>query len=166
MLIGNSSSCFLDACELAFGLSAHTVAARMKQVTPDCPFETIGYPPTLVGAASLELYGLGLARIDPVPTTFDAEGNPARIPGTEGFVEYVSSWFRRPGFRCVIQGPKLTDGEEHACAWNGQAWIDPSNPEQGLAAPTVNVRTIWLFTLPAEAEAPADAEPESADSDD
>lgn len=165
MLVGNNSSCFLDACELAFGLSAHMVAARMKSVTPDCPFDEVGYPATLVTAACLEMYGIGLAKVDPVPTMFDDKGEHNKVPGTDHYVEHVSKWFGRPGFRCVIQGPRASNGLEHANAWNGQFWLDPSQPDHPMEGPNVNIRSMWLFTLPTEGEGQPQPEAEVVSDD-
>lgn len=160
MLLKTPSSCFIDACELAFGLEAHVVAARMKQILPDVAFDEVGYVATVLNVASLELYKIGLSKIDMVPAIFDVDGEPVKLTGCDPLVTHVSSWFRRPGFRCVAQGPRDHDGEEHANAWNGRFWIDPVFPDQPIEQPNVRVRTLWVFTVPPEsAPLPEESEP-------
>lgn len=148
MPVGKPGSCFLDAAELALGVPSVVVRAFIYHHFPDADCDNKGYHPTLLNIAMLELYKIGVTQIDAQPTDVDPEtGETVRRPGHENVVERLTQWFRRPGFRCVVTGPKA-DGNEHANAWNGQHWIDPANPETPIDEPNVNIRSIWVCTLP------------------
>jgi len=139
----SKSSCFIDACELAFGGNAEIVAELYKKLAPaENPDET-GYHPSLVNMIYLENHESALTEIDLVPVNQDgsAKEDHEKITGT------VIDWFKRPGFACVLTGPNV-NGEEHAIAWRGGRFIDPANTELVIEEPTIQIRSVWVLTLP------------------
>lgn len=154
-------SCFVDAAYLALGVPAQIVQAYVNHHFPEADCDQNGYHPTLVNVACLELYKIGLVQIDPSPVVYKESG-PEPLPGHEKVVEHLTKWFGRPGFRCIVTGPKA-DGQEHANAWNGQCWVDPSNPTEPLNQPTIDIRSVWVTTIP-EGQRKSD-EDEGAESD-
>lgn len=150
MLVNKPGSCFLDACELALGMPAHVIAAYIKLNFPEADCDNLGYHTSYVNVASLELFKIGMSQVDATPAGFDHKsGEPTNRDPSGAVAAHLSSWFSRPGFRCVITGP-ATYGHngEHANAWNGQGWFDPVAPETVMQEPSIDIRSIWVTTVP------------------
>lgn len=148
MLLKAKASCFADACDLALGAPADQVLEGYLELVPEAnPWEN-GFHPHVVSAVLLDKFMIGLTQIDLIPTgQADDE-----LGSMDIFTDRLISWFRRPDFRCVVTGPKVDGGGEHALAFNGGTFIDPAGP-QVLEEPNINIRTLWLLTLPPEVEA-------------
>ena len=159
--ISKPGSCFADACYIALGVPAKVIQAYLNHHFPEADCDNAGYHPTLMNIAILELYKIGLVQVDPSPVIHTDEG-PQPLPGHEKVVERLTKWFSRPGFRCVVTGPRA-DGMEHANAWNGEIWVDPSNPTVPLEEPTVNIRSVWVTTIPPELKTPTEEGDTSVD---
>lgn len=157
MLVSKPGSCFVDACQLALGVPADVLRAYIYNFVPESDCDNLGYHPTIVNIAMLELFKIGLSQIDPVPVDY-VDGGSLPREGGDKITERLSSWFSRTGFRCVVQGPRLDNEQEHANAWNGSFWIDPADPGTQLDQPNVNIRCVWLTTLPPHS--PAQTSPE------
>lgn len=152
--ISEPGSCFADACYIALGVPAKIIQSYIKHHFPSADCDNRGYHPTLMNVAMLELYKIGLVQIDATPVRYTDTGAEP-YPDHERVVEHLTKWFGRPGFRCVVTGPRA-DGAEHANAWNGEVWVDPANPLVPLEEPTVNIRSVWVTTIPGNVSRPTE----------
>jgi hypothetical protein len=143
MLLRAKASCFADACDLALGAPADQILEGYMELVPDSDPKNNGFHPHVVSAVLLDKFMIGLTQIDLIPTgqADDELGN------MDAFTDRLVSWFSRPDFRCVVTGPKVDGGEEHALAFNGGTFIDPAGPVT-IEEPNINIRTVWLLTLP------------------
>lgn len=148
LILAEPGSCFIDSCALAMGLPAKIIKAFIEHHFPEANCPVLGYHPTYVNVACLELYQIGIAQVDPCPVDYSKDGGNTRQQVTDR----VSAWFKRPDFRCVVTGPHRENGAEHANAWVGGAWIDPAKIDEAFPEPTVAVRSLWLTTLVKEKE--------------
>ena len=168
-MLNKPGSCFLDALELGLGMPSDVVGAFIRHHFPHCDCDNLGYHSSLVNLAALELFRIGVSQIDACPVGYGKDGEPFHRDEPQKVSEYISKWFGRPGFRCVVTGPATYGtNEEHANAWNGQCWLDPIKPTEPLEAPTVKIRSLWVTTVPPQprAEPESESEAESQEDDD
>jgi len=142
-LVKTSASCFIDCLEIGLQANAATIARDYRDIIgpdPDIDPDTEGYHPSIVNQCILERYGRGLSEIDVLPVGEDGEAysdEPTR---------YITGWFKRPGFQCVVTGPRVTNGEEHANAFANGRFFESDGSE--LAEPSVQIRTVWVLGIP------------------
>lgn len=141
-LVKAKASCFIDAIEVGLQGNAQTIARDYRDLLgndPDIDPDTEGYHSSLVNQCLLERFGKGLTEIDLIPSQ-DGNRFPDCVTG------YVTSWFKRPGFQCVVTGPRVSNGEEHANAYlNGQFFDSDGTP---LEEPNIQLRTVWVLGIP------------------
>jgi hypothetical protein len=156
MLVKSKASCFIDCIELGLQANAQTIARDYRDIVnnPDVDPDTEGYHPSIVNQCLLERFGKGLCEIDVLPVGEDGEKYSDDPTG------YVTRWFKRPGFQCVVTGPRTSNGEEHANAYtNGQFFDADGTP---LEEPNIQIRTVWVLGVPMLR---AEPEPEVEDAD-
>lgn len=142
-LLRTKGSCFVDAVELAFGCPTDDVVTFYHALLPGSNPEESGFHPSVVNILLMEKFGTGLSEIDCLPVNEKGE-----VLDTErNCVKLISNWLNAPGFRCVLQGPKLSNGEEHAIAYRDGKFIDPSDMSQ-LETPTIQLRSVWVLAIP------------------
>ena len=143
MLVKQPASCFIDCLEIGMGANAQTLARDYLDVIgedPDIDPATEGYHPSIVNQCLLERFGTGLSEIDLMPVGEDGESMGAEI------TRYITAWFKRPGFQCVVTGPRNTNGEEHANAFVNGSFFDSSG--DALDEPNIQLRTVWVLGIP------------------
>lgn len=141
-LVKTKASCFIDCLEVGMQANAQTLARDYRDIIDDVEVDpdTEGYHPSIVNQCLLERFGRGLTEIDLRPV--DEDGNPFGSTVTE----YIVSWFKRPGFQCVVTGPRNSNGEEHANAYrDGQFFESDGTP---LDEPSIQLRTVWVLGIP------------------
>ncbi len=155
-LVKTKASCFIDCLEVGLGANASTLARDYRDIIGeeglvDIDPDTEGYHPSIVNQAILERFGQGLAEIDVVPTGEDGEKY------SDDVTRYITGWFKRPGFQCVVTGPRVSNGEEHANAFRHGVFFESDGTE--LAEPSIQIRTVWVLGIPVlqTAEEPDDA---------
>lgn len=141
-LVKSKASCFIDCLEIALQANAQVIARDYRDIinNPDVDPDTEGYHPSIVNQCLLERFGLGVAEIDVLPVNESGEtysDDPTR---------YVTSWFKRPGFQCVLTGPRNTNGEEHANAYTSGKFFDANGAE--LNEPNIQIRKLWVLGIP------------------
>ena len=141
-LVKSKSSCFIDCLELGLQANAQTIARDYRDIVnnPDVDPDTEGYHPSIVNQCLLERFGRGLVEIDVLPVGEDGEKFSDDPTG------YITSWFKRPGFQCVVTGPRNSNGEEHANAYTNGRFFDSSG--EPLDEPNIQIRTVWVLGLP------------------
>jgi hypothetical protein len=143
MLVKSSGSCFIDCLEIALQANAQVIARDYRDIIGedvDIDPETEGYHPSIVNQCLLERFGRGLTEIDVLPV---GEGGE---PYSDHPTRYITSWFKRPGFQCVVTGPRTSNGEEHANAYfNGTFFEADGTP---LEEPSIQIRTVWVLGIP------------------
>lgn len=142
-LVKSKASCFIDACEIALGANAATLARDYRdligedvEIDPD----TEGYHSSIVNQCFLERFGRGLTEIDLIPVGVDDEVISNDI------TRYVTGWFKRPGFQCVVTGPRNSNGEEHANAYKDGQFFDSDGSLIG--EPNIQLRSVWVLGIP------------------
>ena len=143
MLVKSKASCFIDCIEIGLQANAQTIARDYRDlIGPDVEIDpdTEGYHPSIVNMALLERFGRGLSEIDIIPAGEDGK------PYSDDPTRYLTNWFKRPGFQCVVTGPRVSNGEEHANAYtNGQFFEADGTP---LEEPSIQLRSIWVLGIP------------------
>ncbi len=143
MLVKSKASCFIDCCELGLQANAQTIARDYRDIIGndvDIDPDTEGYHPSIVNQCLLERFGRGLAEIDVLPTGEDGE-----VYSQEP-TKYVTGWFKRPGFQCIVTGPRNSNGEEHANAFTEGGFVDSDGTK--LDEPNIQIRTVWVIGIP------------------
>jgi hypothetical protein len=142
-LIKSKASCFVDCIEIGLQANAQVIARDYKDIigeSIDVDPETEGFHPSIVNQCLLERFGRGLVEIDVMPVDEDGEkysDDPTR---------YVTGWFKRPGFQCVLTGPRTSNGEEHANAYTSGKFFDANGAE--LDEPNIQIRKLWVLGIP------------------
>lgn len=141
-LVKSKSSCFVDAIEIAFQANAQVTARDYRDIinNADVDPDTEGYHPSIVNQCLLERYGVGLVEVDVLPV--DEKGNPYSDDPTR----YITGWFKRPAFQCVLTGPRNSSGEEHANAYYNGKFFDATGEE--LEEPNIQIRKVWVLRIP------------------
>lgn len=145
MLVKSKASCFIDCIELGIQANAQTIARDYRDVVgiedaTNIDPDTEGYHPSIVNQVLLERFGRGLCEIDVLPVGEDGE------PYSDSPTQYVTGWFKRPGFQCVITGPRNCNGEEHANAYTGGQFFDSDG--KVLTEPNIQIRKVWVLGIP------------------
>lgn len=143
MLVKSKASCFIDCIEIGIQANAQVIARDYRDIIgPDVDIDpdTEGYHPSIVNQVLLERFGRGLAEIDVLPVGEDGE-KYSDFP-----TRYITGWFKRPGFQCVITGPRNSNGEEHANAYVGGQFFD--SDKTVLAEPNIQIRKVWVLGIP------------------
>lgn len=142
-LVKSKASCFIDCLEIALQANAQIIARDYRDIigeAADTDPDTEGYHPSIVNQCLLERFGRGVAEIDVLPVDENGEkysDDPTR---------YITGWFKRPGFQCVITGPRNSNGEEHANAYTSGKFFDASGAE--LDEPNIQIRKVWVLGIP------------------
>lgn len=143
MLVKSKASCFIDCLEIGLQANAQVIARDYRDIIgPDVEIDpdTEGYHPSIVNQCLLERFGRGIAEIDVLPVDESGEKYSDDPTG------YITGWFKRPGFQCVVTGPRNSNGEEHANAFtNGQFFDANGSP---LDEPNIQIRTVWVIGIP------------------
>ncbi|MCP4896277.1 MAG: hypothetical protein GY906_04815 [bacterium] len=155
-MLNEKSSCFLDALQLALGCPSNMVAERYKELAPTGDVIENGYHPSIVNMVVLEKFGVGIVEIDISPSAWGTDGKSAPHPDADRISQIVTGWFKRPDFSCVVTGPRNDTGEEHANAFVGGRFLDPSQGGYALDAPNIGLRSVWCLTVPKLREDGAD----------
>jgi hypothetical protein len=136
------ASCFVDAVEIALGVPAETLAGDYIDLVGECSHDpnVEGYHPSIVNQALIERFGQGMVCIDFLPV--DELGDPY----SDHPSRYLATWFKRPGFRCVVTGLRPS-GEAHALAYRDGAFIDPATGLQ-LDQPNIGLKMLWCLSVP------------------
>lgn len=142
-LVKSKASCFIDCLEIGLQANAQTLARDYRDIIgedAEIDPDTEGYHPSIVNQCLLERFGRGLAEISALPV--DANGEAySPLP-----TRYVTDWFKRPGFQCVVTGRRVSNGEEHANAYTGGKFFDSNGLE--LDAPNIQIRSVWVLGVP------------------
>lgn len=142
-MVNSKASCFIDCLELALQASANLIARDYRDILgPDADSDpdTEGYHPSIVNQCLIERFGRGLTELDVLPVDENGEkysDDPTR---------YITGWFKRPGFQCVITGPRNSNDEEHANAYTGGQFYDANG--QPLEEPNIQIRKVWVLGVP------------------
>lgn len=143
MLVKTKASCFIDCIELGLQANAQTIALDYRDIIgPDVDIDpdTEGYHPSIVNQVLLERFGRGMSELDVLPVD---EGGDAY---SDFPTRYITGWFKRPGFQCVITGPRNSNGEEHANAFTEGQFMDSDGTV--LDGPNIKIRTVWVLGIP------------------
>lgn len=139
-MLRNSGSCYADALEIAFGIPAVELLATYKELLPNsCP-ETEGFHPSVVNLLLFEELGTALSEIHCRPVYGEKELDPEQYCAA-----LVLQWFELPGFRAIVQGPRVDNGEEHAVAFVDGKFID-SVDLVPTDSPNIKVRSVWVLS--------------------
>jgi len=141
-VLSKPASCFVDAIEIALGVSADALSADYLDLVGECghdPNED-GYHPSIVNQALIERFGQGIVCIDFMPV--DEAGDPY----SDHPSRYLSTWFKRPGFRCVVTGLK-PDDQPHAVAYRDGVFIDPATGKKS-DEPPIRLMMLWCLSVP------------------
>lgn len=142
-LIKSKASCFIDCIDIGLQAGAQTIAGDYRDMIGDdvdIDPDTEGYHPSIVNQCLLERFGRALIQIDVIPVGEDGESY------SEHPTRYITGWFKRPGFQCVVTGPRTSNGEEHANAYTGGQFYEADGTP--LEEPSINIRTLWVLGLP------------------
>ena len=142
-MLNSKASCFIDCLELGLQASAQLIDRDYRDIIgdqSDVDPATEGYHPSIVNQCLIERFGRGLTEVDVLPVDENGEkysDDPTR---------YITGWFKRPGFQCVITGPRNSNGEEHANAYIGGQFFDANGSK--LEDPNIQIRKVWVLGVP------------------
>lgn len=145
-LLKTKNSCFIDCIEIALGVQSSTLARDyMDLIGPASTHDPDedAYHASIVNQVLMERFGEGLTEIDFRPV--DAEGNEI----APGLTEQLTSWFKRPGLRCVVTG-KRPNGVAHANAFIHGLFFDSDGTE--LEEPNIHLLAIHCLGIPKHGE--------------
>jgi hypothetical protein len=145
-LVKSKASCFIDCIDTALGVSAATIARDYKDVIGEATThdpDVDAYHPSIVNQVLIERFGEGLTELDFRPV--DAEGNEI----APDLTDRLTSWFKRPGLRCVVTG-RRADGSPHANAFIHGLFFDSDGTE--LLEPNISLLAIWCLGIPKHGE--------------
>lgn len=142
-MLRTKGSCFIDAVEIALGVPTEEIVSLYKTLLPGTKPEETGFHPSVVNILLLERFGTGLSEIDAIPT--NEQGEPVDSNGN--CVNLLNTWLNTHGFRCVLQGPRSDNGEEHAIAFRDSKFIDPSDMTSH-DVPPIAIRSVWVLAVP------------------
>lgn len=143
MLVKSKASCFIDCIELGLQANAQTIARDYRDIIgedSDIDPDTEGYHPSIVNQCLLERFGRALTELDVLPTGEDGE------PYSDHPTRYITDWFKRPGFQCVVTGPRNSNGEEHANAYSEGKFFESDGTI--IDEPSIQIRTVWVLGIP------------------
>ena len=136
----NKNSCFIDALEQAYTISAVWLDAEYQKLLTLSKPEVQGYHPAVIAFILMEFHGLGLIELQPWPS--DASGK--LLPSGLDMGMTLMQKFDSPNFRCVATGPNRNKAE-HAIAYKDAKWYDPSTDLWTGGAPTIGIRSVWVL---------------------
>ena len=139
-MLRTKGSCYADALEIAFGVPADELLATYKDALPDSNPEIEGFHPSVVNMLLFEGFGTALSEVHCRPTIdgreIDREGSCTSL---------ILQWLQRPGFRAVVQGPRIDNEEEHAVAFVDGKFID-SIDLTPADSPNIKIRSLWVLS--------------------
>lgn len=141
-MLSKPASCFVDAIEIALGVPADGLAQDYRDIIGECghdPDEE-GYHPSVVNQALVERFGRGMVCLDFLPV--DEAGDPY----SDHPSRYLSTWFKRPGFRAVVTGLR-PNGAAHALAFINGMFTDPATGAM-MSAPNIGLKMLWCISVP------------------
>jgi len=139
-MLSKQSSCFVDAIEIAYGVSGVEIDQAYREILGVCKVEhdpfVDGYHPSVVNQVLVERFNFGLINLDYLPV--NENGNCY----SDGPAHSLVQMLLRPGFRGVVTGRKA-NGEPHAVAVRDGIFTDPADGKHSKY-PSIRVLMLWF----------------------